>query len=57
VATYALECDGAQGHRFSISEFVERYRGVFGDAPELLDLLRHGHDYAQAIGPCGYGAS
>lgn len=53
VATYALECDGTQGHRFAVPEFVERYRQVFGDAPELPDVLRHGRDYAQAAGACG----
>ena len=39
VATYALECDGTQGHCFTLDEFVARYRAVFGDAPELADLL------------------
>lgn len=40
VATYALECSGTQGHSFTIPEFVDRYRHLFGDAPELADLLR-----------------
>jgi len=39
VATYALECDGTQGHCFTMPEFVSRYRATFGDAPELADLL------------------
>jgi len=40
VATYALEYVGTQGHRFTLPEFVARYRATFGDAPELDDLLR-----------------
>jgi len=40
LATYALECDGPQGHCFTLPEFVARYRATFGDAPELADLLR-----------------
>jgi adenosine kinase len=57
VATYALECDGTQVHRFAIPEFVGRYRGVFGDAPELQDLLERGHDYAQSAETCGCSVS
>ncbi len=38
-ATYVLEQLGTQKHRYSLSEFVARYRRVFGDTPELADLL------------------
>jgi adenosine kinase len=37
-ATYVLEQIGTQNHRYSLDEFVARYRRVFGDAPELADL-------------------
>jgi adenosine kinase len=39
-ATYALECDGTQGHCFTLPEFAARFRATYGDAPELNDLLR-----------------
>jgi adenosine kinase len=39
-ATYALEQCGTQGHRYSRQEFVTRYRRIFGDTPELEDLLK-----------------
>ena len=39
-ATYVLEQYGTQNHRYSVDEFVERYRQVFGDAPELEDMAR-----------------
>jgi adenosine kinase len=38
-ATYALESHGTQNHSYTLEEFVARYRAVFGDAPELVDLL------------------
>ncbi len=38
-ATYALEQHGTQNHYFTLPEFVERYREVFGDAPELERLV------------------
>jgi adenosine kinase len=38
-AAYVLEQHGTQDHRYTIEEFVARYRRVFGDAPELEDLL------------------
>jgi adenosine kinase len=38
-ATFALEQQGTQGHHYTLHEFVERYRRVFGDTPELQDLL------------------
>jgi adenosine kinase len=38
-ATYVLEQQGTQNHRYSLDEFVARYRAVFGDTPELSDLL------------------
>ncbi len=37
-ATYVLEQHGTQNHHYTPDEFVERYRQVFGDAPELEDL-------------------
>jgi adenosine kinase len=39
-ATYVLEQYGTQNHHYSLAEFVERYRQVFGDAPELRALQR-----------------
>jgi adenosine kinase len=39
-ATYVLEQYGTQNHHYSLAEFVERYRQVFGDAPELRELQR-----------------
>ena len=38
-ATYCLEQVGTMNHRYTVSEFVARYREVFGDAPELDDML------------------
>jgi adenosine kinase len=38
-ATYVLEQYGTQNHRYSVDEFVARYRKTFGDTPELADLL------------------
>ena len=38
-ATYVLEEQGTMGHRYTLREFVARYRQNFGDAPELEDLL------------------
>jgi adenosine kinase len=40
-ATYVLEQYGTQNHRYSPSEFAYRYRQVFGDEPELEDLISH----------------
>jgi len=39
-ATYVLEQYGTQNHAYTRSEFVERYRRVFGDTEALQDLLR-----------------
>lgn len=39
-ATYVIETHGPQSHRYTLSEFVARYREHFGDAPELEDLLK-----------------
>jgi adenosine kinase len=39
-ATYVLEQHSTQNHHYSLDEFVERYRQVFGDTPELEDLAR-----------------
>jgi len=38
-ATYCLEQAGTMNHRYTLPEFVARYRESFGDAPELEDLL------------------
>ena len=38
-ATYVLEQHGTQNHSYSLPEFVARYRQVFGDTPELEDLV------------------
>ncbi len=39
-ATYVLEHVGPQSHRFTVLEFIERYRSVYDDAG-LLDSLLH----------------
>jgi adenosine kinase len=39
-AAYCLEQTGTMNHRYTLPEFVTRYRDNFGDAPELNDLLR-----------------
>jgi adenosine kinase len=39
-ATYCLERAGTMNHRYTLPEFVARYRESFGDAPELEDLLK-----------------
>jgi adenosine kinase len=39
-ATYVLEQNGTQNHTYTLDEFVARYRRVFGEAPELKDLIR-----------------
>jgi adenosine kinase len=36
-ATYCLEQAGTMNHRYTLPEFVARYRESFGDAPELND--------------------
>ena len=41
-ATYVLEQYGTQNQAYTGSEFVERYRRVFGDAKALQDLLTNG---------------
>ncbi len=38
-AVYVLEEAGTQSHKYTLEEFVARYRENFGDAPELKDLL------------------
>ncbi len=42
-ATYCLEQVGTMNHRYTLPEFIARYRENFGDAPELEDLLQGGH--------------
>ncbi len=37
-AAYCLEQTGTMNHRYTVAEFVARYRENFGDAPELEDL-------------------
>ncbi|MGC8780226.1 MAG: carbohydrate kinase family protein [Anaerolineae bacterium] len=39
-ATYCLEQVGTMNHRYTLPEFVARYRENFGDVAELEDLLR-----------------
>jgi adenosine kinase len=39
-ATYVLEQYGTQNHHYSLAEFAERYRQVFGDEPGLRELQR-----------------
>jgi adenosine kinase len=41
-ATYGLEQHGTQNHRYTLEEFVVRYRLAFGDTPELDDLVDSG---------------
>jgi adenosine kinase len=38
-ATFVLEEHGTQRHHYTLPKFVDRYREVFGDAPELEQLL------------------
>jgi adenosine kinase len=38
-ATYCLEQVGTMNHRYTVAEFIGRYRELFGDAPELADML------------------
>lgn len=38
-ATYVLEHHGTQNHHYTPEDFVRRYRQIFGDVPELKDLL------------------
>jgi adenosine kinase len=38
-AAYCLEQIGTMNHRYTLLEFIARYRKNFGDAPELKDLL------------------
>jgi len=39
-AAYVLEQVGTMKHRYTLPQFVARYRANFGDAPELEDLVR-----------------
>jgi adenosine kinase len=38
-ATYVLEQVGTMNHHYTLPEFAARYQAVFGDTPELADLL------------------
>lgn len=40
-ATYVLEQHGTQNHRYSLEEFVTRYRAIFGDTPGLEELVNN----------------
>lgn len=40
-ATYCLECEGTQGHCYTLSDFVERFRQHFDDHGQLDKLLKH----------------
>jgi len=42
-AVYVIEQQGTMNHRYSLTEFVARYRREFGDTPELADLLSATH--------------
>ncbi len=46
-ATYVLEQYGTQNHCYSLDEFTDRFRQVFGDTAELQDLTTN-----QAKNPC-----
>ena len=39
-ATYVLENPGTQSHRYSVDEFIARYRQVFGDSKDIQDFAR-----------------
>ncbi len=41
-ATYCLEHVGTMNHRYTLPEFVARYRENFGDAPELRGFVERG---------------
>lgn len=43
-AAYCLEQVGTMNHRYTVAEFVARYRENFGDAVELEDLLSKTRD-------------
>jgi adenosine kinase len=38
-ATYCIEQVGTMNHHYTTPQFVARYRQVFGETPELLDML------------------
>jgi len=50
-STYVLEQHGSQNHHYSLADFVERYRRIFGDAPELEDLLASRNPRQQKAAP------
>ena len=39
-ATYCLECEGTQGHCYSLKDFVTRFRKYFDDQGQLDQLLK-----------------
>ena len=41
-ATYVLEEHGTQRHQYSFDSFIQRYREIFGDTPELGALTADG---------------
>ncbi len=38
-ATYCLECEGTQGHCYTLNEFIARFRQHFDDHGQLDKLL------------------
>lgn len=50
-STYVLEKHGSQNHHYSLDDFVARYRRIFGDAPELEDLLASRQTHQQQERP------
>jgi adenosine kinase len=48
-ATYVLEQAGTMNHHYSAQEFVARYRTVFGDTPELEDLMAKSENHGGTI--------
>lgn len=38
-ATYVLECDGPQGHHYTLAEFIERFRLHFDDSAAIERLV------------------
>ncbi|HSB65062.1 MAG TPA: carbohydrate kinase family protein [Anaerolineales bacterium] len=39
-ATYCLECEGTQGHCYTLNDFVDRFRQYFDDHGQLDQLLK-----------------
>jgi hypothetical protein len=43
-ATYCLEQQGPQGHAYTLEEFTQRYREVFGENEQLRTLIAVGKE-------------